>query len=95
MTPQPPSPTPWTADSGSIRAADGRWIASVDRIGVDCETNAALIVQAVNAYEPMLEALKLAFELVGAPPSERRNYILHEIGEAIRLAEGREETPHA
>lgn len=89
MTTGAPSPTPWTVRLFDIRDANGNW-----PLVYISEANAALIVQAVNAYEPMLEALKLAFELVGAPPSERRNYILHEIGEAIRLAEGREETPH-
>ena len=94
------SPTPWTADGSSIRAGDGRWIAYLDHVGVDFDANAAFIVKAVNAYEPMLASSKEALQaLHQLHPQQERIPVgvgicewapCRQLREAIAIAEGKE-----
>ena len=88
MTTGAPSPTPWTVRLFDIRDANGNW-----PLVYISEANAALIVQAVNAYEPMLGTLKAVRTLLKGhgPPA---SFVLGELEKAIALAEGRKETPH-
>ena len=104
MTTGTPSPTPWTAEDASIRAGDGRWITYLDDYaGVDSSANADLIVQAVNAFAPMLEAMKIGLDALHAFHPQYPIPVgvgicewipCKQLREAIALAEGREETPH-
>ena len=92
MTTGNTSPTPWMANSRSIQAANGEQVAGLHRFSAVDAANAALIVQAVNAYEPMLGTLKAVRTLLKGhgPPA---SFVLGELEKAIALAEGKE-TPH-
>ena len=95
MTTGSPSPTPWKADTISLRDANGKWL-----VDLSYAANAALIVQAVNAFAPMLEAMKTGLEalhafhpLLGEFPGWVENcdlYACRKLWRAIALAEGKE-----
>lgn len=100
------TPTPWhveiRSDDGEIVGGDDSWVATVGTSAVD-EANADLIVRAVNAYQPMLDALREAeaeldtlveFEYRRGPDESGVNGTtesrLETVRAAIAAADGRE-----